>query len=219
MNLPKKKQFSKKEKEFFEAKEKALHSLEIATLTHAVDLDILPLLTVINTSKRYYSSSSCAGRLVLLQIPIIGDKRQAEFIGKWHRPIDIDEFFVSLEKATSGFLWFLAQAPILHVGAKTTNDAEHLMKTAIRCGLKNSGLKSIGKKIIVEINSTERIDAPIGKDGTLYYDRGYIPILVDLANMVLERSQIKVQRLERELRKSLSTNKTTLNRKHNDFKT
>jgi tRNA wybutosine-synthesizing protein 3 len=179
-------------KAFIEGKKKALDSLEKASEEKKLDEEIISLLRKINDSPMYYTSSSCAGRIVILELPCIGDKKNAHFLGRWHRAITLQEFFHAVKKAKKGYLWLLAQSPILHIIADSSKDAEVLVKSAISCGFKNSGLRSIGKKNVVEICSTERLDAPIGKDQILFYHDKYINELVELVNNVLLRSKLKL---------------------------
>ena len=187
-------------KEFLDAKEKAFKSLEKACEEDKADGGILPILSIINDSCKYYTSSSCAGRIVLLEIPSIGDKRGAEFLEKWHRTIELDEFIISAKKAEKGLLWLLAQPPIIHIGTHTIDDADALVKMARSSGFKNSGIKSIRKKIIVELCSTERLDAPVGKDGALFCDEKYLRLLIDISNNVIEKSAVKLKTFEKKLR-------------------
>jgi tRNA wybutosine-synthesizing protein 3 len=182
-------------KEFLDAKENALKSLRDACIERKVDEGVLPILDLINRIEGFYTSSSCAGRIVLLEIPQIGDKRGATFLGIWHRTIEHSELMAAATKATTGLLWLLAQAPILHIGAQTLDLADRMVKTAVSCGFKNSAVKSIGKKILIEICSTERLDAPIGRDGCLFCEEKYLSLLVEISNDVIERSQKKMHRL------------------------
>lgn len=197
------------EREFLDAKEKALDLLEKAESENKVDREIKPILSMINASNDYYTSSSCAGRIVMIELPQIGDKKGAKFLGKWHRKIKSEEIWMATKKAKIGMLWLLAQSPILHIGVNTQDAADNLLKTAIACGFKNSGAKSIGRKIIVEICSTERLDSPIGKDSKLFCNEEYLDLLVNIANKIMERSNLKLSRFEEELEKYLSTRKTT----------
>jgi tRNA wybutosine-synthesizing protein 3 len=188
-----------KKKEFLDAKESALKSLEDACSEQKVDEGVLPILDLINGIQGFYTSSSCAGRIVLLEIPRIGDKRGAKFLGIWHRTIESKELKAAATKATTGLLWLLAQAPILHIGSETLELAEQMVKTAISCGFKNSSIKSTGKKIRIEICSTERLDAPIGRDGCLFCKEEYWSLLVEISNEVIERSQKKIGRFAKKL--------------------
>jgi tRNA wybutosine-synthesizing protein 3 len=188
-------------KEFLDAKDSALKSLETARTAQKVDEGILQILEIINQIEGFYTSSSCAGRIVLLEIPQIGDKRGAKFLGIWHRTIEIKELKTAATNATKGVLWLLAQAPILHIGAQTLELANMMVKTAISCGFKNSSIKSIGKKIRIEICSTERLDAPIGRDGCLFCGEEHLSLLVEISNEVMERSRKKIDRFVKKVEK------------------
>jgi len=182
------------DKEFLEAKEIALKSLDDAYAAQKVDEGVLYILDLINRTEGFYTSSSCAGRIVLLQIPQIGDKRRALFLGVWHRTIEINELRMAVSKATKGVLWLLAQAPIFHMGVQTLELADMMVKIAVSCGFKNSSVKSIGHKIRIEICSTERLDAPIGRNSRLFCDDEYLSLLVEISNEVMERSRKKMER-------------------------
>jgi tRNA wybutosine-synthesizing protein 3 len=189
-------------KEYLDAKEIALHSLATACADQKVDEGIVPILNLINSMDGFYTSSSCAGRIVLLEIPRIGDKRGATFLGVWHRAIQPEELTDAAAHATKGLLWLLAQAPILHIGVQTPELADHMIKTAVSSGFKNSATKSTTKKIIIEICSTERLDSPIGRDGSLFCEKEYLSLLVDIANEVIKRSKEKLERFEKNLKNS-----------------
>ena len=197
------------ERNFIENKKNALKNLKKAKNENKVDEGIIPILDIINKCEDFYTSSSCFGRIVILEIPNIGDKKEAKFLGKWHRKVTFDEIFSSIKGAKTGQLWFLSQSPIIHVIARSVNSAENILKTAISCGFKNSGIKSIGNKIIVEICSTERLDSPIGKDGEILCNKEHLKLLISISNKIIEKSTKKVYKLEEKLGKDLSTKKTT----------
>ena len=197
------------ERDFLVDKKNALGKLKTAQTENKVDPGIQSTLDVINNSKEYYTSSSCFGRTVLLEIPSIGNKKEAKSLGKWHRTIKVDEVISSVKRAKSGQLWLLSQSPIIHITAKTNNAADRLLKTAIACGFKNSGLKSIGKKIVIEVLSTERLDAPIGKDGVLFCNEAHLMLLVNISNEIIKKSSLKLKKFDEKLRKDLSNYKTT----------
>ena len=197
------------EKEFLECKENALKSLEKANLDDEVDRQILPVLNLINKSSEYYTSSSCAGRIILLEIPKIGDKKNARFVGIWHRTIKSEELLTAAKEAKKGMLWLLAQSPIIHISTKTNDAADKIVKIANACGFKNSAIKSFYKRIVVEVCSTERLDAPIGKDGELLLNKEHLELLVEISNEIIKKSGLKLKKLEEKLRKDLSTYKTT----------
>jgi len=186
-------------KEFLDAKERALAALATACEVKEVDDKILPVLTQINSLPGYYTLSSCAGRILLLQIPQLGDKHHAVFLGRWHQPTTLEAVKAAAAQATTGVLWVLGQSPILHIGADSLTGAERLVKAGNAAGFKNSAIRSLGKRVIVEVASTERLDAPIGKDGILFCNEDYLFLLVDLGNEILRRSEDKLSRFTRHL--------------------
>ncbi len=136
-----------KEKDFTKNKKQTLEKLEIAKKEKLVDKGIIPIIDIINSNENYYTSSSCYGRIVLLELPDLGDKKNAKFLGKWHRKIKPEDVFLALEKSSGkGQLWFLAQSPIIHVYAKNIESADKLVKIAVTCGFKNTAVLKQVKK-------------------------------------------------------------------------
>jgi tRNA wybutosine-synthesizing protein 3 len=188
------------EQDFLEGKKSALKKLEKACSSGEVDSGILAILDIINRTDDHFTSSSCFGRIVVLEIPVIGDKKNANFLGKWHREVNYDELVNSIKRGKAGQIWLLSQSPVIHIISKTPESADRLLKTAISSGFKHSGLKSFGKKNVVEICSTERLDAPIGKDGIVFCNEYHLKLLLDISNEIIKKSTKKLKRLEKSLK-------------------
>ena len=184
---------------FTQLKKKALASLERALENGEVDTKIIPVLDAINSLPCFYTTSSCAGRIMVLEVPSVGRKREAKILGKWHHKIKGVEIQECFTKATRGQIWLLAQSPIFHVGVKSMKETDSLLSIAISSGFKNSGIKTKGKKIIIEITSTERVDAPLGKDGEVMCSKKYLEFITEIANYTIERGDKKIIRLSNNL--------------------
>jgi tRNA wybutosine-synthesizing protein 3 len=193
-----------REKDFLDGKKSALDQLTKAINANQVDSGIQPILDIINNSDEYYTTSSCFGRIVLLEIPTIGNKKEAKFLGKWHRTIELNDLLSSIKNAKEGQIWILSQSPIIHIAAESDKAAEKILKIAIACGFKNSGIKSTGKKIIIEILSTERLDSPIGNNGKVFCNNEHLDLLIKISNEIIEKSTLKLKKLEKKLSKDLS---------------
>jgi len=185
------------DRDFKSNKKNVMQKFDKALLEKQVDYEIIPILKLINSYDDFYTSSSCYGRIVLLEIPNIGDKKNAKWLGKWHSKITLDDILISFNFASKGQLWVLAQSPIIHVYSKNQDAADKLIKAAISCGFKHSGFKSIEKNIVLEIASTERLDAPIGNDGHLYCSDDYINLIVKISNDIIHRSVEKLNRFHK----------------------
>ena len=193
------------DKLFQRKKQQALTKIETAKQHHKVDNAIITLLDHINKIPHYYTTSSCAGRIALIELPDIGDKEHAKFIKIWHHPITPQILQPFLEKTSKGQLWLLTQPPIFHIAAQTLTHAEHLLKTGIKSGFKNSSLKTVSPPLIVEILSTERIDSLLGYNKTIYCTPDYLNHLINISNHILKKSQHKLQQFQKNIYTTLKT--------------
>jgi len=190
------------EKNFDLQKKKALESLNEALEKGLVDSDIISLLNKINSLENYFTTSSCSGRISVMQLPDFGDKLNAVWLGKWHSEVKIEEVLDAINKHDEGMLWFMLNSPILHIAARTLEDAVELLNLAISCGFKHSNIKSIShKKLVVEIRSTERMDVPLGKDKELWVSPEHLAKIISMANLQLRRAKEKLKRFENEIEK------------------
>lgn len=180
---------------FTDHKQKAMEKLKEAVQEKKVDSSIHSLLKIINSMEHYFTTSSCSGRIVLLQLPEIGDKKHALFLGRWHRQITIDDVYTALTSYNEGQAWLFTQSPIFHIGCKHISAASDILTIGVSNGFKHSGIRSVSDQIIVEIRSTERMDMPLGQQGKLLISKETMHFLVDIANKAFLRSQEKLSRL------------------------
>ena len=191
------------DEEFNNRKKNALVKLDSALKNHQVDRLVIPLLEKINSTSDYFTTSSCAGRIVVLQLPEIGNKKKAVFLGRWHRTVNVEEVSEALDSYTEGQVWLLTQPPIFHIGCKSITAANELMKLGISSGFKHSGIRSISSQITVELQSTERMDMPLGSNGKQVIESEKISFLVDQANTSITRAQHKLTRLQKNIMEKL----------------
>ena len=184
---------------FLQAKEKAMETLKKAMENNEVDKKAIPIIEKLNGIDEFFTTSSCSGRIAIMELPSIGNKIDARFLGKWDDKIEIQDIKNALENAEKGEIWMLAQPPIFHVSASDVNAASKLIKVAKQSGFKNSGIRSIGKRVTVEVRSTEEVDVPLGIDGKLLCDEKYLSLLVSIANEIMDRIEKKLKVFERKI--------------------
>ena len=180
---------------FSQFKIQTLTKLQNAIKNNEVDKKVRSILDIINDLDSYVTTSSCAGRIILMQLPEVGDKKHAIFLGKWHRSIKFSEIKNALKTYDDGQLWFITQSPIFHIASETINDADDLVKLGICSGFKHSGFKTGKKRIIIELCSTERMDVPIAVNKNVYVSDEYLELLVEFGNDLLIRGQKKLEKL------------------------
>ncbi len=184
----------------------ALEKYERAKREGKVDDDIISLLNEINSSLHYYTTSSCSGRIILIQLPEIGDKINSEIIGKWHRKVEFSEILERLKNYKEGYLFLLVQSSIIHVVCENLEYANKLLEIARNCGFKYSSIKSIKKgRFLVEILSSENLHIPLGEEGKIRVNKEDLEFFIRTSNIILERIKRKLKTFETEIKFLLSS--------------
>lgn len=188
---------------WLEAKNQALRVLEDHRRLNRVDRDIIRVLDAINRHPDYFTTSSCSGRIQVVEAEILTLRRGFRSLGKWHEPPDPDEVVkVVLEGVRSGArnLWLTVQPPIIHVASRTIESARLLLDVARESGFKHSGLISL-RYNLVEVNASERADIPLVIDGVQIVTGSDKLVRVSyLTTRLLSRVKEKLRRLEWEFR-------------------
>ena len=152
-------------------KHQMLEKLHDAKEKGLVDLDAIPILDIINESTKFYTASSCSGRLDILEVEKLGQKIHSRFLYKTHQiPADYREIKAILESINDFHyqLWFQVEPPVFHIGAKTLEAAKELLHIGLDAGLRRSGIRSLTKSIIVQLWGTGHLNVPIGSQGKNY---------------------------------------------------
>ena len=168
--------FEKEKQDFLSKKDKSKKG--------SIDKDIVKLVGEINNRKDCYTTSSCAGRIVLLEMKS-KKKNECSWIFTKHNKVTFDEIKITLkkyiDKKIKNQLWFKQQPLIIHVACKNLDSANKLLGVSGRI-FKHSTIKSIThRKVTVEIVGSERIDTIIA-DKNFMVDDDYIKNLIKYAN-------------------------------------
>lgn len=189
-------------------KREALNSLFDAIRTGKADDDIIDLLLLINSINGIYTTSSCSGRIGIIEEPALGAKPLSRWLIKVHRPMKFEEAKEALKNAEKGIIFLKSQPPIFHVVAEDLEKAKKLHELGLASGFKYTTFKVISTRYLVEINATEYLTAPLGRDGRVLVDEEYLRFAVEIGNEMLRRSKGRLPRLEenfRKLREELGT--------------
>ena len=168
----------------------------------SIDEKIIKLVDKINSLDNFYTTSSCSGRILLLAIQDSNKKNKAEFLFCSHNKIKYSDLnkIISSKKLPKNDIWFRVEPVILHIASNNIDNSKKILNLARDIGFRRSGIISIGKnKIIMELISTEKIYAIIGKNGKLLIDKNYFEILIDEGNKKLEKTWKKIDKLHDKL--------------------
>ncbi|RLI81192.1 hypothetical protein DRP04_06680 [Archaeoglobales archaeon] len=157
-----------------------------------LDVEIVPLLELVNSHPKYVTLSSCSGRIAVLDIEKFGDKVGAKFLGKWHEKVDADAVEAAAKRSLHR-AWFILYPPIIHVACKDFDAAKILLKIANNAGFRRSGLISL-KNFVIEVSSLERLELPIAEHGEMLVSKKYLELVLDVANRKLESGRDKIAR-------------------------
>lgn len=177
------------------AKREALVSLFTAMREGKVDEDIIDLLLLINSIRGVYTTSSCSGRIGIIEEPALGAKPLSRWLIKEHHPIEFEEAKAALKNAEKGLIFLKSQPPIFHVIAEDLERAKKLHELGLASGFKYTTFKVISKRYLVEINATEYLTAPLGRDGKVLVSDDYLRFALKIGNSMLRRSKGRLPRL------------------------
>ena len=183
--------FNKEKSDFLKKKDKSNKG--------HIDKGIVKILNKINSKKDYYTTSSCAGRIVLLEMKS-KKKNECDWIFNKHDKVGFNEITSSLKKYQQknknqqNQIYFKQQPLILHVACRNLDAAKKLLDAARKI-FKHSGIIGItDKKITIEIIGSERIETIIS-DKNFVADEKYVRHLVKYANENFEENEWKSERL------------------------
>ncbi|VVB82588.1 tRNA(Phe) 7-((3-amino-3-carboxypropyl)-4-demethyl wyosine(37)-N(4))-methyltransferase [uncultured archaeon] len=188
--------------EFSKRKKDVLSKLDKSSIGRW-DEKISQLCNRINSSGKYYTTSSCSGRIILM---IDAEKKgEGLFVFVSHEKVPFEklkeELILALKKNKK--IKFKLEPCILHVSCETLEDAEHIYEKAKLAGWKKSGIIGIKNGFTVELNSTEKLEFPIIQNKKVLVNEEFLKIVLDEANKKLEKSWGKIEKLYKLLNKSL----------------
>ena len=116
------------EKRFEMVKEHHKKTFEDAAINGKMDPQLVSLCRFIASTKQFFTSSSCSGRIVLLKVNAEESKQESAFHRKWHSTVSADEVWNALEEKTKEELWLKQEPLILHIGAESIEGAKKILE-------------------------------------------------------------------------------------------
>ena len=184
--------FRNRKKQFMEKLQEALDA-------GLVDEDIIDVLDLINALPFAYTTSSCSGRIMLIDIPPSEKKYESNRIARWHSVIDFDTFWETITNyKPKGTLWLKVDSFIVAFAVNSIDWAAYFLKLARFLGLKYSGVRSINLKadhIILDIASTEHVHLPLSdKEKGLLITKEYGKYIYEIATYKLRKTKERLNR-------------------------
>ena len=179
-------------------------TLEKAVAEKLADELMVPLCRFVASTKKYFTSSSCAGRILLLELPEGENKKDSRFHFKRHGTVTESEIRSSLGQSSKGELWFKVDPFILHIGCADLEDGRVILAAMKEAGVKRGGIiVAEPGKFIIEFQGSQGLSVPVKKDGTILVGEKHLDYLVQRANEKVRKNYRQLERLEAILRKRL----------------
>jgi len=159
-----------------------------------IDQEIKALVDAINALPDYYTTSSCAGRILFYSTSEERKKNETQWLFTSHKPVTYEEIESALQNLPHALVFLRFEPLILHVACKDSAAAEKLLNMCHTAGLKHSGIMSISKRIIVEIIGHDLLDAPVAK-GKLLVSKEWLIMALEDANAKMQRNQKRIEKL------------------------
>ena len=170
-------------KRFSMVKKRHAKTLDDAISCKKADELMIPLCRFISETKNYFTSSSCAGRIMLLDVLNEESKKDSSFHRKWHREVGFEELLEGINAKSNGMLWMRVEPFIMHLGCKDLEHAEKLLGIKNKAGIKRGGIILAGEgKFMIELTGTQYLSVPVKDKGSVLVDESYLKILLGIAN-------------------------------------
>lgn len=162
-----------------------------------IDEGIKEIIDTINSKENYYTTSSCSGRIVLIEIPESGRKDESRWLLITHDKTNLSEVKSALKSKED--IWLKQEGAIFHVCCRSLEDAEKLIIAAKDSGFKRTGMIMVDKRFVVEIISTENLSTILAKKGKTLAADDYLSALIEECNEKMEKNSIKLKEFHKKL--------------------
>ena len=170
-----------------------------------LDRRILGLLKVINEREKSYTTSSCSGRVIVLDSYYPWERDEDNVVFKSHDPVDSSVLRKVLEIRPMKRFWVQATGPILHIMTLDESEALNLIRVAREAGFKHSGIMGCSDKgWLVELVSGVHVTIPFKDNEAIYIETGELERLIRLLNSMLEEGWRRIDKLKELLRKEVN---------------
>ena len=176
-----------------------------------LDDEIIDLVKTINSTRDYYTTSSCAGRILVMFKPNNQkklNKAETIWIYKSHKISNFEDILQELDKFIEtnntekkcGIISFKQEPMILHIEARDLDSAHNMIVLAGETGFKKKSIIGIRKRIILEISSSNIIEFPIGENSEIKCNMEHLRWILEMANKNIIRNKKMIDRFDEKIR-------------------
>jgi tRNA wybutosine-synthesizing protein 3 len=187
---------------FAMTKTNARTALETAIREKKIDPLMIPISQYLAKTTDYFTTSTCSGRITLMDLEKNEKKREGAFYRKWHRKVKFSEMWKGIEEhAHTGNLWFKQDAFVYVIGMRTLEQAKKIIAVCQKAGIKRYGVHHFEEgKVLMEIFGTHSMSVPLTEGKKRLADKEYVKKILQIANRKWDANEKKRKAFEKELR-------------------
>ncbi|HID80208.1 MAG TPA: hypothetical protein EYP48_00625 [Ignisphaera sp.] len=163
-----------------------------------VDTDIVDLIECVFQTDNYFTTSSCSGRIVVLDAMYPWLRDEAYIVFKKHTTIEVNEIesLIYTQRPLNRY-WLISSGPIIHFVARSLEAAMELIKNVRSMGFKHSGIISLNPAgVVVEIISGTWTSFLLMDSEGLVVEPSALSRIVAIANEILLEGKRRLNNLK-----------------------
>ncbi|MCS7110983.1 MAG: hypothetical protein N3D82_03335 [Ignisphaera sp.] len=159
-----------------------------------VDRDVVELIRLVFSKKRIFTTSSCSGRITIVDAAYPWLRDEAYVLFKKHEPVDPSEIEPIIASRPIHRYWLVVSGPIIHFILASLEDVQKLFTALRESGFKHSGVISITSAGVV-VEAVSGVWTPfLLKDGD-HTTVVSLQHVVGIANSILAEGKNRLGRL------------------------
>lgn len=158
------------------------------------DRDIIDFIRLVFTKRRIFTTSSCSGRITVVDALYPWLRDEAHILFKKHSSVEPSEIENTISRKPLYRYWLIVSGPIIHFNIASLEDVQKLLTVLRESGFKHSGVISISSSGIV-VEAVSGVWTPF-----LLRDGDHIAVnnlshIVSIANAILAEGKNRLERL------------------------
>lgn len=158
------------------------------------DRDIVDFIRLVFTKRRIFTTSSCSGRITVVDALYPWLRDEAYILFKKHSGVELSEIENTISRRPLYRYWLIVSGPIIHFNIASLEDVQKLLTVLRESGFKHSGVISTSSSGIV-VEAVSGVWTPfLLRDG----DRitvNNLSHIVSIANAILAEGKNRLERL------------------------
>ncbi|HIH21627.1 MAG: hypothetical protein J4478_04400 [Candidatus Diapherotrites archaeon] len=169
-----------------------------------VDKKMIHLVEFLFSKQDYFTTSTCSGRILLIQLDEKETKREGAFFAKWHSLPKFEEVWKELQKKSKENLWFKQEPFVIVIGTSSLENAKHLMGVCRNNGVKKVGIMAAEEgKFLIEIMGSQYLSFLAKEKSKILVEKEFFKKQFQTACKKLKASWKMLERVEKALKKEL----------------